>query len=189
MSCTDRLPCSASRHSGLRRAELRHLTRRLNRCLPLRNLGKTFRSSVADGTVVSDARRTRTGTVGTLFGRSDECSAPNSSSAQLVRSPPGSSHTRHDRARFTANRRARASFLLASRSRGTCSPRPKYISSGVWPRNAECGSWLLCSVTYHADPRIMPISVVECCSWWGSLAWSWHNHIASRKARIGSGGR
>ncbi len=43
--------------------------------------------------------------------------------------------------------------------------------------------------TYHADLRIMPISVVECCSWWGSLAWSWHNHIASRKARIGSGGR
>jgi hypothetical protein len=33
------------------------------------------------------------------------------------------------------------------RSAGTASPVPKYISSGVCPRNAECGSMRLCSST------------------------------------------
>jgi hypothetical protein len=32
-------------------------------------------------------------------------------------------------------------------SAGTALPEPKYISSGVWPRNAECGSTWLCSWT------------------------------------------
>ena len=32
------------------------------------------------------------------------------------------------------------------RCAGTASPVPKYISSGVCPRNAECGSTRLCSV-------------------------------------------
>ena len=58
-----------------------------------------------------------------------------------------SRHTRHDLSRFAARRLARASVLLASSSLGMPSPMPKYISSGVWPRNAECGSRVLCSST------------------------------------------
>ena len=49
---------------------------------------------------------------------------------------------------WLARRRARreASARAAS-SAGIVSPVPKYISSGVWPRNAECGSTRLCSST------------------------------------------
>ena len=54
-------------------------------------------------------------------------------------------HTGHDLSRFTAIRAARASFLLETRSPGMSVPVPKYISSGVWPRNAECGRRVLCS--------------------------------------------
>ena len=41
----------------------------------------------------------------------------------------------------------RAAAARAVRSAGTASPVPKYISSGVCPRNAECGSTRLCSST------------------------------------------
>jgi len=42
--------------------------------------------------------------------------------------------------RFTSARARRAAAARAVRSAGTVSPVPKYISSGVCPRNAECGS-------------------------------------------------
>ena len=50
-----------------------------------------------------------------------------------------------DRLVFARARRATAPRDF--RSSGTASPVPKYISSGVWPRNAEWGSTWLCSCT------------------------------------------
>ena len=44
-------------------------------------------------------------------------------------------------------RARRAAAAPDVRSAGTVSPEPKYISSGVCPRNAECGSTRLCSST------------------------------------------
>jgi hypothetical protein len=49
--------------------------------------------------------------------------------------------------RFASTRVRRAAAARAVRSAGTASPVPKYISSGVCPRNAECGSTRLCSWT------------------------------------------
>jgi hypothetical protein len=49
--------------------------------------------------------------------------------------------------RLAATRARRAASACAARSAATVSPMPKYISSGVWPRNAECGSTWLCSWT------------------------------------------
>jgi hypothetical protein len=54
-------------------------------------------------------------------------------------------HVPHAADRFTSTRRCRATAACSVRSAGTASPVAKYISSGVWPRNAECGStWLCC---------------------------------------------
>ena len=49
--------------------------------------------------------------------------------------------------RFASARAWRASCRAASSSSGMLSPVLKYISSGVCPRNAECGSRELCSCT------------------------------------------
>jgi hypothetical protein len=49
--------------------------------------------------------------------------------------------------RLASARARRAAAARAVRSAGTASPLPKYISSGVCPRNAECGSTPLCSWT------------------------------------------
>jgi len=49
--------------------------------------------------------------------------------------------------RLASTRARRAAAARAVRSAGTASPRPKYISSGVCPRNAECGTTVLCSWT------------------------------------------
>ena len=49
--------------------------------------------------------------------------------------------------RLASTRDRRAAVARAVRSAGTASPVPKYISSGVWLRNAECGSTRLCSAT------------------------------------------
>jgi hypothetical protein len=56
-------------------------------------------------------------------------------------------HLSHDADRFASTRVRRAAAARDVRSAGTASPVPKYISSGVWPRNAECGSTRLCSST------------------------------------------
>jgi hypothetical protein len=53
----------------------------------------------------------------------------------------------HRRARFASSLAARASVRAASSRSGIASPFPKYISSGVWPLNAECGIRPLCSAT------------------------------------------
>jgi hypothetical protein len=50
----------------------------------------------------------------------------------------------------------RARACPAARLAGTCSPRPKYISSGVCPAKAACGTTVLCCSTYHAEHWIMP---------------------------------
>lgn len=49
--------------------------------------------------------------------------------------------------RLASTRARRAAAARDVRSPGTASPVPKYISSGVCPRNAECGSTPLCSWT------------------------------------------
>jgi hypothetical protein len=49
--------------------------------------------------------------------------------------------------RLASTRARRAAAARDLRSAGTAFPVPKYISSGVCPRNAECGSTRLCSST------------------------------------------
>src|SRR5215510_13521358 len=56
-------------------------------------------------------------------------------------------HVRQHADRLASTRARRAAAARDVRSAGTASPVPKYISSGVWPRNAECGSTQLCSRT------------------------------------------
>jgi hypothetical protein len=47
-------------------------------------------------------------------------------------------------ARLASCRDCLAAIREAANCVGTLLPVPKYISSGVWPRNAECGRWVLC---------------------------------------------
>ena len=56
-------------------------------------------------------------------------------------------HVSQDADRLASTRARRAAAARDVRSAGTASPVPKYISSGVCPRNAECGSTRLCSST------------------------------------------
>ena len=56
-------------------------------------------------------------------------------------------HVAHDADRLASTRARRAAAARDVRSAGIASPVPKYISSGVCPRNAECGSTRLCSST------------------------------------------
>src|SRR6516164_10314557 len=49
--------------------------------------------------------------------------------------------------RLASTRARRAVAAPDARSAGTASPVPKYISSGVWPRNAACGRTWLCAWT------------------------------------------
>ncbi len=56
-------------------------------------------------------------------------------------------HVSHDTDRLASARVRRAAAARDIRSAGTASPVPKYISSGVCPRNAEWGSTRLCSWT------------------------------------------
>ena len=56
-------------------------------------------------------------------------------------------HVAHDADRLASTRVRRAAAARDLRSAGTASPVPKYISSGVCPQNAECGSTRLCSST------------------------------------------
>ena len=55
-----------------------------------------------------------------------------------------SSHVRQVCARLASIRDWRAAIREASSCFGMALPVPKYISSGVCPRNAECGRCLLC---------------------------------------------
>ena len=55
--------------------------------------------------------------------------------------------TPHCRARFLVRRSSRAAVRAAASRSGRSSPRPKYISSGVCPWNAEWGMEVLCSST------------------------------------------
>ena len=50
--------------------------------------------------------------------------------------------------RLTSTRARRAAAARDLRPAGTASPVPKSVSSGVCPRNAECGSTWLCSFTW-----------------------------------------
>jgi hypothetical protein len=56
-------------------------------------------------------------------------------------------HVSHDAVRLASARARRAAAVRDVRSAGTASPVPEYISSGVCPRNAECGSTALYSWT------------------------------------------
>jgi hypothetical protein len=56
-------------------------------------------------------------------------------------------HVLHDADRLASARARRAAAVRDLRLAGTASPVPAYISSGVCPRNAECGSTVLYSWT------------------------------------------
>lgn len=56
-------------------------------------------------------------------------------------------HVSQDADRLASTRARRPAAERAVRSAGTACPGPKYISFGVCPRNAECGSPALCSWT------------------------------------------
>ena len=56
-------------------------------------------------------------------------------------------HAEHDRARLAACRACLASDWAACSFSGTSVPVSKYIWSGVWPLNAECGICSLCCWT------------------------------------------
>ena len=57
-------------------------------------------------------------------------------------------HAEHRaRARFTSSLRPLAAARATTNSAGTWSPVPRYISSGVCPWNAACGTASLCSLT------------------------------------------
>ena len=62
----------------------------------------------------------------------------------LLASHRESRHAVQDADRFPFMRARRAAAARDASSAGTASPVPKYISSGVCPRNAECGSTRLC---------------------------------------------
>src|ERR1019366_318136 len=59
-------------------------------------------------------------------------------------SPGGGAHRWQETARFTASRRPRALPRATTSSSGRFLAVPRYISSGVWPANAECGIFALC---------------------------------------------
>jgi hypothetical protein len=56
-------------------------------------------------------------------------------------------HVAQNADRLAAARARRAASACSAKSAATVFPVPKYISSGVCPRNAECGSTWLCSWT------------------------------------------
>jgi hypothetical protein len=56
-------------------------------------------------------------------------------------------HIAQDAARLARRRARRAAAARALKSAGSAAAAPKYISSGVCPRNAECGSTRLCAST------------------------------------------
>jgi hypothetical protein len=62
-------------------------------------------------------------------------------------------HVSPDADRFASTRLRRAAAARDVKSAGTASPLSKYISSGVCPQNAECGSTRLCSSTENATSR------------------------------------
>lgn len=77
--------------------------------------------------------------------RSQNCRFLSPKEAHLEISTSGS-HAVHDLLWFDFNRDCLAATRFASRSSATFLPVAKYISSGVCPRNAECGSfWLYAS--------------------------------------------
>src|SRR5664279_4366882 len=59
----------------------------------------------------------------------------------------GSRQASQDSSRLYFMRADLACARAAARSTGICSPWPKYISSGVWPAKAECGTTEFCCST------------------------------------------
>lgn len=76
-------------------------------------------------------------------GCTDTPPAPGSGSAAAA----SYAQVAHRRARLASKRACRAAARLRASSSGTAAPVPKYISSGVWPWNAECGMVELCCTT------------------------------------------
>ena len=58
------------------------------------------------------------------------------------------SHIGHEFFRLVSLRARRAAFRVVSSRLGMSFPVSKYISSGVWPQNAECERRVLCSSKY-----------------------------------------
>ena len=73
------------------------------------------------------------------------CTLYAATSSPTVVPPRG--HSAQAMFRFCSMRSLCASRRFRASLSGTVSPRPKYISSGVWPRKALCGIVALCSAT------------------------------------------
>ncbi len=79
------------------------------------------------------------------------------------------------RSRFVFRRSSRACNWAAFSFSGIPSPVPQYISSGVWPWNAEGGRWRLCCSTQNATNFLTLATVSSvfrnshCRSSWQSL--------------------
>ena len=84
---------------------------------------------------------------GSPCGRRQGRSSARHSGWQLERRYAALTEVVHDADRLASRRARRAAAARDVRSLGTASPVPKYISFGVCPRNAECGSTWLCSWT------------------------------------------
>ena len=123
-------PSSLHGHSGLRCASSRHPERTVivlgRRPWALQGRPRFFQA---------DCREAHEFAIATAVGRLGHAAALSNG------------HVSQDADRLAATRARRASAARALRSAGTASPMPKYISSGVCPRNAECGSTWLCSWT------------------------------------------
>jgi hypothetical protein len=93
------------------------------------------------------------GHAGPSRGRTFASSAPwsmRNGKARIAQQVPidlSQAHTPHRLARFRSSRLSWARSLACSSSPGTSLPVPKYISSGVCPRNAEWGRRSLCCST------------------------------------------
>ena len=130
-------PCSASEHSCL-------LVRVLDIARDCEPGARSDHLACGDAVLTGSIRAPHTASRDSVGGGGLGCELrlhPHQST------PPRQPHAAHRRTRFASSLASRASWRAASNLPGICSPPPMYISSGVCPLNAECGTRSLCSAT------------------------------------------
>jgi hypothetical protein len=129
-----RLPSYLQGHSGLSRASSRHYARASGR--EVMRSGTTFCAGLLGRSACSE----QSPPDGRARGSQRSAVAGHAAASVDGQVP-------HAADRFACTRARRAAAARAVRSAGIESPVAKYISSGVCPRNAECGRTRLCSCT------------------------------------------
>jgi hypothetical protein len=124
-------PSSVHGHSGLFRASSRHSIRQA------RSIDERESDS---GRFWSSRRRRVVGVLHAIIPGADGCAIAAAGQHRGHAAALSDGHALQDADRFASTRAWRAAATRAIKSAGTASPVPKYISSGVCPRNAECGS-------------------------------------------------